>query len=479
MPQIRRLHRFLLRRPHAATAALLLPVLLMSDPISAAPLSVAPLNLPPVNEQTLPNGLSVVTVERHDLPLVAMRLLVPTGAGRDPEGKAGLASMTGSLLRRGTASRNSEQIDDAIESVGGLLGVDVGYETTTLASTVPSEHAATALEVIADLVRHPSFPEAEYETAKRLTLAHLRNDLDDPSTVADRALVEFFYGQGHPYGSPVNGRTASVSSFTRDDVVRFHRDTYTPHRALLIFVGDIDATKARELATKVLGDWTGVKTQPLTIAPPTSSKGVEILLVDKPDATQAQVRVAVPGLSRRDPRFFSAAMANTIVGGGFTSRLVDEVRVNRGLSYAVSTRVVALREFGAITYSTFTKTETVREILDVSFGVLDEFRAEGPTDEELDKAKRFVVGLYPSRVESIEGLAEALGAARILGLPFESISEYRTRIAEVPLERVKEAAKLYPSTSAARIVVVGNAVKIRPQLEGLGTVTIRKAVEFE
>lgn len=440
---------------------------------------VAPLRLPPIAEETLPNGLSVVTATRKDLPLVAVRLVLQSGAARDPKGKEGVASLTGSVLRRGTKERSGDQIDDGIESIGGLLGVDVGAESTSIAVTVPSEHVATALEIVADLARAPSFPKKQVDQSRRQVLAHLQNELDDPSALADRALVEYFYGKNHPFGHPIEGRTASVKTLERADVVAFHKATYTPAGAMLIFVGDMDPAQAKALATKFFADWKGKALEPLALEAPAAPNGFDVLLVDKADATQAQVRAVVPGLARKDPAYYPATVANTIVGGGFTSRLVDEVRVNRGLSYSVGTRLVAMREFGAISFSTFTKTETVREILDVSFGVMDAFREKGPTADEVEKARRYVIGLYPGRVESIDHFAEALASARLTGIPFTEIAEYRGKVASVVPDAASVVARRWPSKQGAKVVVVGAASKIRPQLEGLGKVTVVKAAAYK
>lgn len=446
---------------------------------NAAALAVAPLHLPPITEETLSNGLSVVTVEKHDLPLVAVRLVLSTGAVRDPKGKEGIASFTGSLLRRGTTQRSGEALDDAVESIGGLMGVDVGFETTSVLLTLPAEHLAAALGVVAELVRTPSFPKKDVDIERRQLLAGIAQELDDPSSLADRAIARFFYGKSHPYGRPAEGTTASVKTFTRADVTKFHKATYSPANAMLIFAGDVDPKVAGKLARKLFGDWKGPELARVAPPAPRASEGVQVLVVDKPDATQAQVRATVPGLARHDPRYYAAVVANTIAGGGFTSRLVDEVRVNRGLSYSVGTRLIALRDFGAISFTTFTKTETVREILDVSLGVLDAFAKSGVTEDELDKARRYVIGLYPGRVESIEQLTDSLAAMRLVGLPFEEIELYRGRVASVETAGVKEVAALWPGTQAAKVVVVGDASRIVPQLEGLGTVTVVKAASFK
>jgi zinc protease len=460
---------------------LFLPGLTMSLPLtpSSPSSSIAPLHLPPISEETLPNGLTVITARKAELPLVAVRLVMRTGASLDPKGKEGIAAFTGMLLRRGTTKRSANQIDDEIESIGGLMGVDVGYEGTSIVVTVPSENVATAVDVLADLAQRPAFREKEFDLAKRRELAHLKQDLDDPSGLADRALVRYYYGKDHPFGHPTEGRTASVKTFKRSDVVSFHKKTYGAAGAMLFFVGDIDPATAQTLASKAFAKWAPNDRPSLEIPVPEKPDGLQIVLVDKADATQAQIRVVSPGLARKDPEYYAAVVANTIVGGGFTSRLVDEVRVNRGLSYSVSTRLVSLRKMGAISYSTFTRTETVREILDVSFKVLNDFREKGPTAEETEKAKRYVIGLYPGRVESIDQLAEALAGAKMTDLPFESIAEYRSRVGAVDPAAASQVAKRFPTPAGARVVIVGNAKKIRPQLEGLGTLKVIKVKELE
>jgi zinc protease len=270
-----------------------------------------------------------------------------------------------------------------------------------------------------------------------------------------------------------------VKKIDRAQVAAFYRRTYSPQGAVLYFVGDIQPDVAAALARKALASWKGNPWTPLDIPGVGAIKGPQILLVDKADATQAQVRVTVPGISRNDPAYYGAVVANTVLGGGFTSRLVDEIRVNQGLSYSVSTRVVALRKGGAISYSTFTQTDTVRKILDASFKVLSEFHDKGPTNDEVEKAKRYVIGLYPGRVESIDQLAEALAMARLNGLPFSSVEEYRGRIGAIDQSSAAAVSQLFPVPSASKIVIVGNASKIKPQLTGLGTVTAARVKDFE
>lgn len=439
---------------------------------------IAPLVLPLISEQTLSNGLSLISVSRPELPLVSVRLVIPSGSVRDPKGKEGLSSFTAQLLRRGSSTHTADEIDDAVEQIGGLLGVETGYQATSLSLTVPSEQVEAALEILAELVQHASFPEDEVERARRRELAQLQNDLDDPSTVAGRALARFFYGDEHPYSAPTGGSSESVKTFIREDLVSFRDTSYTPVGAFVVLVGDIKGQKARELVQKHLGNWEGKALEPIEVPWPKAGQGVELLLVDKPDASQAQIRVAVPGLNRHDPRFHAAVVANSVVGGGFTSRLVDEVRVNRGLSYSVGTRVVAMRDIGLIAYSTFTRSETVREILDVSFEVLDRFGAEGPSQDEVEKVGRYIVGLYPGRLESIEGLAATLASTKLLGLPFSSITSYRDEIAAVTQGDAAEVSQLWPSSQQARIVVVGKAKEIVAQLEGLGTIQHAKASDY-
>src|SRR5262245_8923650 len=220
----------------------------------ASALAVGPISLPPLKEEKLENGLTTVVAERRELPMVSVRLVLRAGAARDPKGKEGLASLVGSLLRRGTQKRTADQIDEGVESIGGRLSVDTGPDATVLALSAPSERLGELLDVAADLVTRPSFPPKEVDNARARTLASLARALDEPAEVADRALSSAAWGD-HPYGHPPEGYTRTVKGLTREDVVAFHKATYVPRGSVLVVAGDVDPAAVLETARKAFGAW--------------------------------------------------------------------------------------------------------------------------------------------------------------------------------------------------------------------------------
>lgn len=430
---------------------------------------MTPLKLPPLVETRLSNGLAIVVAERHGLPLVAARLVVFAGSARDPVGKGGLASLTGEVLRRGTATRTAIELDDAIERVGGGLYADVGRDSSELATSLPSAHLDAALDVLADLAMHPAFPPAEVDLARRRTLASLARDLDDPAAVADRFIAREGFGEASPYGHPIHGRQKTVASLTRDDLVLFHRAAYTPANAVLFVVGDVSADEARALAEKRFGAWTGAAPAPLAITPPVAGPA-RVVLVDKPDASQAQIRFVAPGLTEASPDWPAAYAANACLGGGFTAILMDEIRVKRGLTYGASSRFNDERSAGLFVFSSFTKNASIHELASLARDLIAGFRATGPTAEQLEKAKAYVTGLYPLGLETNDQLCAALASAAVKGLPFASIADFPAKLAAVTPEQAKAAAAKYLPADAATLVVVGEAKAAEAQLQGFGPI---------
>ena len=295
-----------------------------------------PLKLPTTTETTTSSGLQVLAAERGPLPLVSMRLVLRAGSSTDPKDKHGLADFTARLLRRGTARMNADAIDEAVEFVGASLAAGVSEDLMSLYITTPAEHFSAMLSVLGQLVSEPIFPEKEVELARERSLAQFANDLDDPSTIADRAFTKALWGD-HPYGHDVGGSASHVRTFTREDVVRFHRERIGPRGALLVVVGAVKPELVAAEAEKAFAGWTQPsRTSPLVV-PPLERVALagRVILVDKPDQSQSQVRIGGPGYRIGHPDYFAATAMNIALGGGFTSRLVNEVRVERGLSYSV------------------------------------------------------------------------------------------------------------------------------------------------
>ncbi|WP_224363076.1 M16 family metallopeptidase [Hyalangium versicolor] len=438
------------------------------------------LKLPVTTETTTSSGLQVLAAERGPLPLVSVRLVLRAGSSTDPKDKFGLADFTVRLLRRGTARLSADEIDETVEFVGASLAAGVSEDLMSLYVTTPAEHFPAMLSVLGQLVREPSFPEKEVELARERSLAQFANDLDDPGTIADRAFTRALWGD-HPYGHDVGGSASHVRTFTREDVVRFHRERIGPKGALLVVVGAVKPEVVAAEAEKAFAGWS--QSEQLDPQPAPAVEGIaqagKILIVDKPDQTQSQVRIGGPGYRLGHPDYFAATAMNIALGGGFTSRLVNEIRVERGLSYGVGSYFDAMNAGGAFAISTFTKTASTREIINVALGEVAKVRKGGVTPRELKSAQTYLAGLYPMRTETNDSVASIIADIRVHGLGEDWVEKFRDRLRAVTPKQVKAASAKYLFPQAPAIVVLGKASEVQKQLKGLGPISVAQVSEYE
>ena len=418
------------------------------------------------------NGLPVTVAQRGRIPLVAVRLVLSSGAAADPPGKEGLADFSMRLLRRGTAQRDAHALDEAIEFVGASLGLFAGEDQVAVALTTPAEHLPAMLEVLSELARVPSFPEQEVRTERERSLGQFANDVDDPSLLADRALIRTGWS-GHPYGHDVTGTRASVVRFERQDLVDFHAAHFGPRPAQLFVVGAVDPDAVGRQIEDAFGPWAGGPRSGVEVPPPQGvARGGTVVVVDRPEQTQSQVRLAGPAYRRGAPVQFAAQVVNVTLGAGFTSRLVREVRVKRGLSYGVGSAFDTLRAGGLFSVSSFTKVETTRQLLSVMRQEVDRMRERGPTQAEVEKAQRYLAGLFPLRTETNESLAAVLADMALYDLGDDWLDRYQDRVRAVTRAEAREAAARYCFADPPLTVVVGPAERLRPQLEKFGPVEV-------
>jgi zinc protease len=455
------------------------------------------LALPPLLVETLPDGLQLVSIERRGLPLFHARISLPAGAGADPRGKTGLAQFTVDLLRRGTQKRSAQGVDDLVEGMGAHLSADVSMDEAALSISVPSELREQALDALLEVALSPAFAPEEVASARRRALAALQSDLDEPGTVAGRAVLALGFGAEHPYGHPSHGYKRDVETFQRADVAAFHAAHYRSRGALVTVVGDASPLDLSAFVRERLARWehafprsgpgerTGASVAALPespafpAGPPRARERTQALVIHKPDSTQAQVRFVAPGLAKRSPRYAEAVVANTALGGGFTSLLVDAIRVDRGLSYSVSTRLPMYRNAGLTTFASFTKNETLRALIDLALEKMRGYAAAGPGPDALDKARTYLAGLFPLGLESHEALAEQVSDALLDGVGLEHLAHYRSRILGVTLEQARSAAaELSPGREGTQIVVVGDGEVARKALEGLCPIEVKPIEEF-
>jgi zinc protease len=390
----------------------------------------------------------------------------------DPTGKEGVASLTASMLTQGAGTRTAQQIAEDIAFVGGTLEADADAEGLDVECEVLRKDFDTGLALFHDVIVAPAFPADEFDRRKQETLGGLASDKDDPGTVADRALLPFLYGAS-PLAHPSDGTEAAVSKLTRDDVVAFHQRLVTPDNATLAVVGDVEPAATLAAIEAAFKDWkpSGAPTA-IPYAPVMHTSGRAVRIVAKPEVTQTQIRFACPGVARNHPDYFPIRVANTILGGGFTSRLVNEIRVVRGLTYGIASSFPMYRNAGAFEVSTFTRNATLRPCVDGVLSVIQTLVEQGPTDAELDKAKRYLTGQYPLGLQAPDELARHLLDIEFYGLDPNFIETYDAKVNAVTLDDCRRALKSYFCTSELRLLVVANPDSAKAALAGLGATDV-------
>jgi zinc protease len=429
-----------------------------------------PIALPPIRRERLGNGLRLVVAERPGIPLAAARLVLHGGSGVDPDGRAGLAHLVATVARRGSRRRTGAQIDLAVESLGAELGAGVDEDATYFGLSAPVDVLPRCVDILADVAIDPTFPRAEVERLRRREIAALAHDLDEPPVLADRAMLQASFGT-HPYGHPPEGRVRDLGAVRRADVVALHRRSFRPASAILLVVGNTPAEAVLEMARRRFGRWRGADGGDVVI-PPAEAPHNTVVVVDKPDVTQTQVRIASQGFPRRSPDYFRGVVASAILGGGFTSRLMEAIRVNRGLSYGVRSRFATSGASGLFFISTFTKVESTAEIIDVALEETARFRDGGPTAEELERIQSYLCGLFPLSLETHDQLAEKLSDLALFDLPDTEVSHFRDRIRGVTIDDCRAVAQRYFPAGDRVVVAVGPARTIAPKLARFGPVTV-------
>jgi zinc protease len=428
-------------------------------------------DLPPRTRTTLPNGLTVIVMPTSRLPLVDFRLVARAGAVNDPAGREGVASLTADLLTQGAGKRTATQIAEDIAFVGGSLAASASSEQLVVTCEVLTKDFATGLEMFRDVIVSPTFAAEEFDRKKQEAIGAIASSKDDPGTVANNALLPFLLGES-PLAHPAIGWEKSVSAITRDDVLDFHGRHVTPDNAVLAVVGDVNpATVVKDLE-KAFAGWKRSAGAAAATYPAVTGGGRAVRIVNKPEVSQTQIRLAGEGVPRSHPDFFAIQVANTILGSGFTSRLVDEIRVNQGLTYSIRSGFTMYRHAGTFQITTFTKNETIRKTVDETMKVVGRLVAEGPTEEELAKSKRYLTGLYPLGLQAPDDMAAQLLTVEFYGLDPKYIETYSDRINAVTMDDCKRVLKTYFGPDALRILVVSNPEVARAQLDGLGPIEV-------
>jgi len=440
--------------------------------LSATLLAQAPdeIKLPPIHKQILDNGLQVVVVEHPEVPVVTFMLVVKSGGMQDPLDKAGLANFTANLLRQGTKTKTATQISEEIDFIGGSLGAGADYDYLSASCTVLKKYFDTGLDLLSEVVLNPVFTEEEIERLRSRRIAEIKRALDDPETVADWKFQEFLFGH-NPLAFPLAGTEKTVSSITRQEIVDFHRNYFVPNNTILAVVGDVKLNEALPKVKKIFGSWKKQNLSTPTYAQPEPVKGYKIMLVDKPDLTQAYIQFGHLGLKRNTPDYFPIRIMNYILGGGgFSSRMVQEIRAKRGLTYGIGCTFAHQKEGGSYEVSTFTRNDSTLAAIQASLEEIKKIRAEKVSPQELEDAKNFYSGYFPFRFETPLQIAGQIIDLELYGLGDDYIKNYRRNIKKITADDVLRVAQSYLDPNNMKFVVVSKAEDVKAKLETLGSV---------
>ena len=444
-------------------------------------LAAGELHLPPITRVTLENGMRLVVAEDHELPTVQLTLFVGAGAAQDPPDRLGLAEMVADALLRGAGPYDAQELARAIEDLGGRIDAEPGFDATIVSADFLSDDFEAGLALLRAVLREPRFEKDEVRRSRDELLADLKSDLEDPSKIANRCFAAWLYGS-YPYGRPQKGTPETVEEIGAREVRRFHDRWYRPNNTILALVGDVTAERALAALRQAFTDW---KAEPDAVpqrsGPPTPLAARRVLLVDKPDATQSQIRTGGIAMARNDPDLLTAQVANTALGGGFSSLLIEELRVKRSLTYSAYSGYVPRLLGGDFRMSTFSKTATSVETLTLGLDVLARFRSQPIDPKVLTKAKAYVAGQFALQLETAGALAQRLAEIEFFGLPRDELVTYRSRVAAVDVAAASRAVTEHqPPTDRMAIVVVGPAATLRAPLEAaLGPVTVVRPDECD
>jgi zinc protease len=442
-------------------------------PLSAEPpppLADRPLEFPAFRETTLANGLPLLIVEHPGQPVASVSLFIRAGGAAVPPERAGLAGLTADLLTKGTTTRSAEEISRTIEGVGGSLSASATQDYMTISATVMSEHLPLALELVGDVTLRPTFPEDEFQLARRRTLSGLEAALGRPDAIAERAFMREVYGADHPYGIlPVTGTVAEI---TLEDLRNFHRGHFGPENALLVIAGSVSAAEAEALALRHLGEWRAEAPGAPRFPEPPAATERRIHLVDGPGSVQSNIWVGHLGIRPDTPDFFAIQVMNQVLGGGWVSRLPQILRGERGWTYGAYSQFTRPRDIGYFAALTEVRTEVTDSAVAEVVWQLERLQQEPVPQAEFEAAVSFLAGSFPLRIETPGQIATQVALARLLGRPLEHVTEYRERIRAVTPEDVQRAARDYIRPDQAAIIIVGDAAAILPGLQRIAPVTV-------
>jgi zinc protease len=430
--------------------------------------------LPPIVTRELPNGLKLLIVEHHELPLADFVLLVGSGSTTDPASKTGVANLTATMLREGTTTRKSLDIADQIAFLGINLSPSSSWESSTLSLHTPIAQLDSALALFADVALRPSFPADEFERLRKNRLTDLLRLRDQGPAIANLAFPAIIYGGVHPYGAATLGTEASVKSLSVADLQSYYQTNFKPNNSTLIIVGDVNPAQIEQKISALFGGWQRGNVPQPTYSDPPKAAATTVYLIDKPGAAQSSFRIGSVGVPRSTQDYFALSVMNTILGGSFTSRLMQNLRETRGYTYGASSRFDMRRSAGPFLASAEIVAAKTDSALLEFMKELNAIRQSVPASE-LSRAKRYLQLQLPGNFETTQDIAFQLVPVALYGLPLDYYNNYVQNIEAITEADVARVAQQYINPSSLAVVIVGDRKNIEPGLKtiNVGPVVIR------
>jgi zinc protease len=401
------------------------------------------------------SGAKVLFVEDHDIPMLDVAVSIPAGSSFDSADKAGVASMTHQLLDAGAEGLSEDEISRSMADIGAQLGgsVDQDRASVTLRTLSSAMERDKALDVMSRVLQHPVFPEAILAREKTRLVAALKEAETKPESIADKAFQKAVYGT-HPYALPISGDVESVEKITVQDLKNFYQANYTAHSAVVAIMGDVSRAQAEVIAQKLTAQLSAA-----AVSAALPNKEMNIVASEQRishPASQSHIMIGAPGMSRNDPDYFALYVGNHILGGGgFTSRLMNEVREKKGMAYSVYSYFIPLKQPGAFQIGLQTKKEQADEALQLVRKTLADFIAKGPTEKELLAAKQNIIGGFPLRIDSNSKIISYLSVMGFYNMPLTYLDDFTHKIEQVTVAQIRAAFARRINPNSMATVIVG------------------------
>ena len=421
----------------------------------------------------LTNGLEVILLESRTIPKFHGELYFRSGNAFAASRGTALAEMTAAMVRTGTAQHSSREIEELLRGLGADLSVNAGQDNSSISFAGLSDHAEPLLQLMNELAREATFPAAEFERERRQKLEEVKLERTQPGFLAGERLRKVLFG-GHPY-SQISPTEEQVAAYTRDELQSIYRDCYTPENAILILVGDFDAGSMQRSVEKVFGNWTGKKPAALESAKPSVPKGRRVYLVDLPGSVQTQILCGCHAITRQNPDWIKLGLTNSLYGGAFNSRLVMNIREDKGYTYSPRSGVNPLRQYGYFSVSAAVRNDVVAASLTEIFYELDKLRSVPVPEPELLDAQNYLTGVFSMGLATQSGLLSQISTLALNDLPDDYLETYREKVRALKPEDVMSAARTYFDSANMQIIVVGDRQHIESQAALFGELGIYDA----